>query len=289
MNEILAYIGNNRRRVTVGYKLPDGKVIRAHRKIDGQDRTSIEQAIEDVKATGVNEVLIEVYRPNGTAEVICKTFTLPNTGTVSAKPLGAAPTLFGDQEPTGRKPLVKQIVQRNPLPQNNRPMETQSWKDYALKTEQDKVSKLEAEVKRLTIENKSYDTRIRDFEKEMIKKDHELEKLQVQITSKSGLGGFLERAAENPQMANVLSGIASRLLGLPENSQASLNASNASANPHTEQFVANIRAWMEKQPMELQEQFYQLVYEVTNTPTPSETILQLINLIKNGTVLKRTA
>ena len=79
MNEIFTYTSTNRRRVSVGYKLPDGKVVRLHRKIDGEDRDAIQQAIDDVKARGVKEVVVEAYRPNGSAEVICKTFTLQTT------------------------------------------------------------------------------------------------------------------------------------------------------------------------------------------------------------------
>src|SRR5258708_39060402 len=91
MNEIFAYTSTNRRRVSVGYKLPDGKIVRLYRKLEGHNREAIEQAIDDVKAQGVKEIVIEAYRPNGSAEAICKTFTLPNNSSSPQATVGHVP------------------------------------------------------------------------------------------------------------------------------------------------------------------------------------------------------
>ena len=170
------------------------------------------------------------------------------------------------------------------------------WRDYALKTENEKVSKLEAEVKRLTIKSESLDSRVRDFEKEMIKKDHELEKAQAQLTNKSALQGVAEQAMNNPQAMTILSGLASRILGLPDPQQPQLQqgALQGTGNAETDEFLANIGKWMVGQPIELQHQFYALIVELTKTkegdPTAvSSRIINIINFLKNGTVLKRTA
>ncbi|HEY8936699.1 MAG TPA: hypothetical protein VIM65_15830 [Cyclobacteriaceae bacterium] len=293
MNEILTYIGENRRRATIGYEL-DGKMIRLFRKLDGADRQAVEDAIQHVRNKGVDKVVIEVYRPNGNAMVLAKKFYLPNGKDLkekSDKSLGN-PTLFDLPMTNDSSRMTNDFVKaakNKPQPTKSMESNTTSWKDYALKSEQEKVAKLEAEVKRLSIKNESLDSKVREFEKEMIKKDHEIEKFQGQVESKSGLSGFVEKASENPAMMNFLAGIGSRLFGMPEvGSHAALNAP-ASMNPQTEQYITNISTWLQKQPMELQDQFYQLVHAITNTSNVSENISKLINLINNGTLIKRTA
>ena len=280
MNEIFAYTSTNRRRVSVGYKLPDGKIVRLYRKLNGDNREAIEQAIDDVKAQGVKEIVIEAYRPNGSAEVICKTFTLPNNNSSPKSTLGnvASPMLFDSPEPAPRASTYRS------QPQNSKPMD--SWKDYALKTEQEKVGKLEAENRRLLAENKTLDGKVRDFEKEMIKKDHEVEKLAQSVESKSGLSGFVDKAADNPMMMNMLAGLASRMMGIPMdqpmNGQPALNNSPELTNAHTEQYLANIRAWLYKQPEDLQEAFYQVVYHLTNARDVKSAALHLVNVLKGN-------
>ena len=98
-------------------------------------------------------------------------------------------------------------------------MESQSWKDYALKTEQQKVTTLERELAETKAENKDLDRKVREFEKEMIKKDHELEKALNAAERKGGLGGVVDSVSQNPVLVNALLG---RLLGTPM--QPALNA-----------------------------------------------------------------
>jgi hypothetical protein len=279
MNEIFTYTSTNRRRVSVGYKLPDGQVQRLYSKIDGDNIETIRQAIDDVKARGVKEVLVEVYRPNGSAEAICKTFTLPNNDSASRTTLGnvAAPKLIDSPEPAPR------VSTYRPQPQISKPMD--SWKDYALKTEQEKVNKLESENRRLVVENKTLDNKVREFEKEMIKKDHEVEKLSHSIENKSGLSGFVDKAAESPHVMTLLAGMASRMMGIPMeqmNGQPQVNGSPELSNPQTEQYLANIRTWLYKQPEDLQEAFYQLVYHLTNSTDVKAASVRLINVLKGN-------
>ncbi|MBS1981691.1 MAG: TMF family protein [Bacteroidetes bacterium] len=283
MNEIFTYTSTNRRRVSVGYRLPDGKTMRLYRKIDGNDRDAIQQAIDDVKAQGVKEVIVEAYRPNGSAEVICKTFTIPNNGTAPNTTLGnvVQPKLFDSDE---RENLTPSFRTQSKI---SKPMERpfDSWKDYALKTEQEKTSKLENENRRLLAENKTLDTKVREFEKEMIKKDHEVEKLTQSVENKSGLNGFVERAAESPQVMTLLAGMASRMMGIPMDQtmgQPQINGSPELTNPQTEQYLVNIRAWLYKQPEDVQEIFYQLVYHLTNSSDVKAASMRLINVLKGN-------
>ncbi len=286
MNEIFIYIGNNRRRVSVGYKLPNGQVIRVARKIDGDNQEAIMEAIMQVKDMGANDVIVEIYRPNGTAEVIAKIFTLPAStiamphGKINNK-VGTMGSLFSDQMP---KPQYPRPSSHQSQP--NKPMD--SWKDYALKTEQDKVTNLETENTWLKTENKTLDNKVREFEKEMIKKDHEVEKMSQAVESKTGLNGITDRVLNNDRAMDMLAGLASRMMGLPVEgvaAQGQLNApASGSGNPTTEQYLANIRTWLYKQSAPLQEAFYNLVHELTNQPDVMATTVRITNLLKGNTM-----
>lgn len=287
MNEIFAYIGANRRKVTVGYEL-DGELVRVHRKIDGTNQEAIQNAIDELRQRGVSKIVLEVFRPNGNSMILNKKFELPgNSNPAPAKlkteTLGSAPPTLFPLPPAKEKAVTK--TTQSP---QSKSMESTSWKDYALTNEKEKVAKLEAEVRRLSSENKTLDTKVREFEKEMIKKDFELEKMQGQVESKSGLAGTFERIAESPKAVEVLSGIAARIFGMPETApQQSLSAApESTGNPETDQYIANIRAWLVKQPIELQQQFYQLVYEITNSQSVSENILRFTNLLQNKNGLR---
>jgi hypothetical protein len=126
---------------------------------------------------------------------------------------------------------------------------------------------------------------VRDFEKEMIKKDHEVEKLTQAIENKSGLNGFVEKAAESPHVMTLLAGMASRMMGIPMDQlhgQPAVSGSPELTQAQTEQYLANIRSWLYKQPDDLQEVFYQLVYHLTNVKDVKGTALQLINVLKGN-------
>lgn len=276
MNEILTYTSTNRRRVSIGYKLPDGKVERLFSKIEGDDDQAIREAIDEVKSRGVKEILVEVYRPNGSTEVICRTFTIPNNGQLTA-------TLGNIDQPRTIQSSTHSYQSQNPKRVNTN--SNDSWKDYALKTEQEKVSRLESEYRRLVAENKTLDNKVRDFEKEMIKKDHEVEKLTQAIENKSGLNGFVEKAAESPHVMTLLAGMASRMMGIPMDQlhgQPAVSGSPELTQARTEQYLANIRSWLYKQPDDLQEVFYHLVYHLTNAKDVKGAALQLTNVLKGS-------
>lgn len=289
MNEILTYIGTNRRKVTVGYEL-NGELVRVHRKIDGTDKETIQNAVDELRQRGVSKIVLEVFRPNGNSMLMQKKFELPNNSSATmASPkketgLSGSPTLF--PLPPARE-KEKPVTKTTQSPQS-KSMESTSWKDYALTTEKEKVAKLEAEVRRLSTENRTLDTKVREFEKEMIKKDFELEKMHGQVERKSGLEGVMERAADNPKVMDFIAGLGSRIFGMPEAApQQSLNAApESTGNPETDQYIANIRAWLVKQPIELQQQFYQLVYEITNSQNVSENIIRFTNLLQNKNGLR---
>ncbi len=296
MNEILAYIQSNRKRVTVGYELPDGKIQREFRKIIGTDTEAITQAIDQVKAMGVKEVILEVFRPNGTAEVLCKTFRVPNDGKINPapiKPIGNLPLFADEPQKNQASPRVSKPIQSNQS--TNRSSSSMDWRDYALKTEQEKVSKLEAELRRVSVQKETLDKQVRDFEKEMIKKDHEIEKLSGQVENKSGLAGFAETVSKSPEAMNVLSTMAARLLGVEQPQQQLPAASlQGTGNPTTDQYLANIAGWLVKQPEALQEQFYAMIVELTKASPEdqaivSKRIITILNFLTNGTTLKRSA
>jgi hypothetical protein len=287
MNEILTYASINRRRVSIGYKTPDGKLQRMFSKIDGTDGEAIRDAIAEVSRHGVKEILVEVYHPNGSALIIGRTFSIPNNDQLKST-LGNVDqfnSTLGNIDQT-------RTIQSSPRPYSpsnstrvNTTSSNDSWKDYALKTEQEKVSRLESEYRRLVAENKTLDNKVRDFEKEMIKKDHEVEKLTQAIENKSGLNGFVEKAAESPHVMTLLAGMASRMMGIPMDQlhgQPAVSGSPELTQAQTEQYLANIRSWLYKQPDDLQEVFYQLVYHLTNVKDVKGTALQLINVLKGN-------
>jgi hypothetical protein len=287
MNEILTYASTNRRRVSVGYKLPDGTVERLYSKIEGSDQEAVRQAIDDAKRRGVREILVDVYRPNGTSEKICKSFTVPNDNSFDNSSQQTLNNIsIGLDTPA---PALTKTTYR-PQPQNSRPVNHQSekrdsWKDYALKNEQEKVGKLESENRRLIAENKTLDNKVRDFEKEMIKKDHEVEKLAQAIENKSGLNGFVDKAAESPHVMTLLAGMASRMMGIPMEQlpgQQTVNGSPELTSAQTEQYLANIRTWLYKQPEDVQEAFYQLIYHLTNSNDVKGAALRLTSVLKGN-------
>jgi hypothetical protein len=263
MNEILAYVAGYKRSADVCYLLHDGSKAKVCRKLS--DVAAIKSAIEDLKSRGIQKIVIDVFRPNGTGKVFDRSFTIQND--VSKDPEQRPSTSYNNHQPI----------------QQQKPME--SWKDYALQTEREKVSKLETEVAKLRTENKSLDGKVRDFEKEMIRKEHDLENLNRTVESKSGLSGLIEKASENPAMLTMLSGLAGRLLGLPPEGSQALLGSPELMNAKTEQYINNVRAWLYKQPDAIQDNFYILLFEITNSKDVAITIQRLINLVKNGTTI----
>lgn len=275
MNEILAYISGYRRSVDICYTLPDGRKEKLYRKLDGSNSEAIKATIDELKARGIKNIIVDVYKPNGTAKVFDRSFTINNT--TNPRPVS--------------KPIQSNAMGSLPLfetPNIHKPIPMESWKDYALQTEREKVAKLEAENAKLKTENKSLDDKVRDFEKEMIRKDHEVQNLSRTVESKSGLNGFVEKASENPMVMNMLAGLATRMLGLPDAAQPALPERAGSPellNPKSEQYIANIKTWLYKQPDEMQDTFYHLVYEVTNSKDVAGTCYKLINLLQNGTTI----
>jgi len=273
MNEILAYISGYKRSVDLCYRLPDGRKEKAYRKLDGSQIEAVKAAIDELKGRGVGSIVVDVYKPNGTAKVFDRSFTITNTAQRPAiKPVS--------NEPMGALPLFE-------TPKIQKPVQMESWKDYALQTEREKVAKLEAENAKLKTENKSLDDKVRDFEKEMIRKDHEVQNLSRTVESKSGLNGFVEKASENPMVMNMLAGLASRMMGLSvEQTALPQHAGSPELlNAKSEQYVANIKTWLYKQPDDTQDTFYHLVYEVTNASDVVGTCYKLINLLQNGTTI----
>ncbi len=276
MDEVLEYVSGGRRSADICYLLGDGEKEKLFRKMD--NREAIERAIDGLKDRGIQTIVVDVYKPNGTARVFDRSFTLHTEDEKrrSSKPLYGAPA--PSLQPFESAPKATPITQQPNM---------ESWKDYALQTERDKVAKLEAENASLKTENKSLDEKVRDFEKEMIRKDHEVENLSKTVESKTGLNGFVDKASENPAIMNMLTGLASRMLGLPAEAMLGQSALSQGSpellNPKTDQYIANIRAWLYKQPEDLQDHFYQLVYELTNAPHVALTLEKLLNLVKNGT------
>jgi hypothetical protein len=282
MTELLNYANKDRRKVTLGYNHENGKILRVYRKLDGHDSETLKKYIEQLFEQGCNEVLAEVYRPNGSAYKLSRTFILQKNGEV--KTLGnlpkPAPELFD-------KPKPKTQDAPNPSTKTNTNMN--DWKDYALATEKNRVTKLEEEVRRLLHDNKTLDEQVRQFEKDMIKKDYELEKMTMQANSKSGLGGLVEKISENDKAIDVLAGIAGRLFNINQPNQTQALPDGQDVNPQTQEYINQIAAWLKKNPIELQTQFYRMVYLVTNSKEVSANILQVINLLENGTSIARSA
>ncbi|MFY7917673.1 MAG: hypothetical protein ACOVOF_00005, partial [Chryseotalea sp.] len=210
MTDLLNFANRDRRKVTLGYKLANGKIVRVYRKIDGHDAETIKTNIEQLFEQGCLEVLAEVYRPNGSAYKLTRTFIVQKNGGV--KSLGnlpkPTPELFDKTKTPTQTPT--------PTKTNNN---MNDWKDYALAQEKSRVQKLEEEVRRLLNDNRSLDTQVRQFEKDMIKKDFELEKLSSQLNSKSALGGIVDKISESDKAIDVLAGIAGRLFNIETQNQ----------------------------------------------------------------------
>lgn len=281
MTDLLNFANRDRRKVTLGYKLANGKIVRVYRKIDGHDAETIKTNIEQLFEQGCLEVLAEVYRPNGSAYKLTRTFIVQKNGGV--KSLGnlpkPAPEFFDKTKTPTQTPT--------PTKTNNN---MNDWKDYALAQEKSRVQKLEEEVRRLLNDNRSLDTQVRQFEKDMIKKDFELEKLSSQLNSKSALGGIVDKISESDKAIDVLAGIAGRLFNIETQNQGqALPESQQNYQPKTQQYIQNIGTWLNKQPEELQDQFYRMIYLTTNDKEVSATILKLINILENGTTISRSA
>ncbi len=279
MNEILSYVSGYRRSADVCYRLPDGRKEKLYRKLDGSDREAIQGAVNELKDRGVKTIIVDVYKPNGTSKVFDRSFTISNARQVN-RPSRSKP-LSG---PTPQRGTLQHV--ETPLPMTSKIQPMENWKDYALQTEREKVAKLEAENLRLKAENKTLDEKVRDFEKEMIRKEHDLQNLSKTVESKSGLNGFVDKATESPAIMNMLTGLASRMLGLPPEPNAPvLQGSPELINPKADQYLTNIRTWLLKQPEDLQDNFYSLVFELTNAKDVSSTIQKLLNLFRNGTTM----
>ncbi|MCZ8020226.1 MAG: hypothetical protein O9302_03345 [Cyclobacteriaceae bacterium] len=281
MTDLLNFANRDRRKVTLGYKLANGKIVRVYRKIDGHDAETIKTNIEQLFEQGCLEVLAEVYRPNGSAYKLTRTFIVQKNGGV--KSLGnlpkPAPEFFDKTKTPTQTPT--------PTKTNNN---MNDWKDYALAQEKSRVQKLEEEVRRLLNDNRSLDTQVRQFEKDMIKKDFELEKLSSQLNSKSALGGIVDKISESDKAIDVLAGIAGRLFNIETQNQGqALPEGQQNYQPKTQQYIQNIGTWLNKQPEELQDQFYRMIYLTTNDKEVSATILKLINILENGTTISRSA
>jgi hypothetical protein len=283
MTDLLNFANRDRRKVTLGYKLNNGKIVRVYRKLDGHDAESIKKNIEQLFEHGCNEVLAEVYRPNGSAYKLTRTFILQKNGEVRS--LGNLPKPATDLFEKETPPI------KTPSPTPTKTNTTMNdWKEYALAEEKNKVSKLENEVRRLLNENKSLDDQVRQFEKDMIIKNFELEKLTTQVSSKSGLSGIVEKISESDKAIDVLAGIAGRLFNIDtQNQTQALPQNQQEYQPKTQQYIQNIGAWLNKQPEELQDQFYRMIYLTTNDKEVSATILKLINILENGTTIARSA
>ena len=281
-SEILTYISGNRKVVDISYELPDGKKTKVHRKMEGNNGEGIKQAVQDLKDRGVKTIVLDVYRPNGSAKMFDRSFTIKNEVEDKLAPInsnqnfGSLPLFQSPPKQSLRKPI------------ETKPME--SWKDYALQTERDKVAKLEAETAKLKTENKILDTKVRDFEKEMIRKEHEVQSLAKSVESKSGLNGFVDKAVENPAMMNMLAGIASRLMGIPgepmNGGQPMLlqpGESQEHSNSKVDQYITNIKTWLYKQPEQVQDHFYELVYQLTNSKDVTGAMQKFTNLLRKPT------
>lgn len=270
MNEIFSYIGSSFRRVTVGFRDSEsGKTRRLYRKLDGANHQLITDAVNKVRQHGHEPVVLEVYRPNGSAEILCKVFLIARDGSVQSTSV--------DRTSTASERKNSQVMATTT--QQTKSMET-SWKDYALKTEQEKVSKLEAELRRVNAENRTLDHKVREFEKEMIKKDHELEKKEAAITTRSSLEGVIERVSSNQNMMNLFAGVASRVLGMPPASESALRQEGEPST--TQQYIQNIGQWLSRQPTDAQEAFYQMVFHLTNQKDIRSAAMHLTNVLKGA-------
>lgn len=282
--QIFQFLADDARRlVTIGYKQPDGNIKRIFRKMNGHNREAIEGALSEIKRRGHAEVVAELYRPNGSTEVVARTVVIP-ADQIEDKPetMGSTPTLFDNY-----KPAPKQATFKTPQPE---PTMTQDWKDYALKTELEKVKKLSDELRRVTEERNALDTKVREFEKEMIKKDHELEKAVTASQDKGTLSGVVKDIAATKESREFALGaivtFVKTLKGEPVDIMAApggaIGAIPEGSNPQTEQYVANIRKWLVKQSPELQEQFYGLVYALTNQGDVPRAIIHITNLLQGN-------
>lgn len=276
MTEIFSYLnGRSRRRITVGYRKENGKMQRIFRKIEGNDHEQISKAVEQIKGMGYKPVL-EIYRPNGSAEIQEKTFTIGEDGHLEVSEM----PLFKKSDESGQKQQP-----RMPNPTDNK---SNDWKDYALSQETAKVKKLEQELARVMGERNTLEAKVHEFEKEMIKKDFELEKKEAAIASKSQLGEVVGEVSKNPQAMNLLTGLASRLLGIPIDQTPGaqqIGTTEGSGNPQTDQYVANIKLWLGKQTPELQEAFYNMVFHLTNNANVPSTVNTMINFLTKGSAM----
>lgn len=284
--QIFQFLADDARRlVTIGYKLPEGKIVRVFRKMNGHSREAIEGALSEIKTRGHAEVVAELYRPNGSTEVVARTVVIP-ADQIEDKPatMGSTPTLFDNY-----KPAPKQATFKTPAPQPE-PAMNQDWKDYALKTELEKVKKLSDELRRVTEERNALDSKVREFEKEMIKKDHELEKAVTAAEGKGTLSGVIKDISSTKESREFALGAIvtaiKTLKGEPVDLMAApggaIGAIPEGSNPQTEQYVANIRKWLAKQSPELQQQFYDLVYALTNQGDVPRAIIHITNLLQGN-------
>jgi hypothetical protein len=201
----------------------------------------------------------------------------------NVKPMGEAPVASHQSPVTGNR---QQATSHQPAT---------SWETYALQQEQIKVADLKTEVERLKTENKTLDTKVREFEKEEIRKQNELEKMTEQATSKSGLGSVVKGIAEDPESKKLIietvGAIAAAFRGDPA---PALGAAASTGNPTIDAYLDGIAKWLLKQPEALQEQFMGMVSMVSQPEAGkpnavSERLITIINYLQNGTPLKRAS
>lgn len=284
IEQIFAYIASNpRHRVSVGFKLPDGKIVRIHRKIMGDDRQRIAGAIDEVKAKGAKEIAVEIYRPNGSAEVLSKLFIIEvNQATPNA--LGSIPNdppnLFSNPGAIVA-PYLPPVKPTKPQPPKPMAMATepQSWKDYALQTEQGKVAELKAELEKYKLKAEDLDHKVREFEKTMIQKDFEIQKLNALAEGKNGLNGVVDKITSSPPAMQTVANIINKLMGMPSMNQLPAGSPELE-DSKPDQYVANIKNWIFKQPEPIQDKFYELVFQLTNMKDVPGTMEKILNLLK---------
>lgn len=223
----------------------------------------VRQLIEDLLINN-KEVVADAYKPNGSSKKFDRSLTF-----TKEESLGSIEPLFQEPEFTRTK--------SNPVM-----VEPTSWKDYALTTEQNKNTKLERELAELRTENKDLDNKVREFEKEMIKKDHEIDKLTGSVEQKTGLAGFATTITNSPEAMNIISGLAAKILNVPAAPTTQTPAVQLEDST-TERYIANIKAWLYKQSDERQEKFYALVYNVCKSKDIENLIDQLLNVTENAT------